>query len=149
MVRREIANFEMVVQFRLMPHKTLKKKVGSSVVERWFPKPNVVGSNPTHPEMALYGIPLSLILFFLAMVSMITNRQSILLWFFAIELLLLSRNLLFLSVSRSSDTLEGQVVSLFVLTVAAAESSIGLSLLVMYYRTRASVSLASFAYIKE
>ena len=83
------------------------------------------------------------------MVSMITNRQSILLWFFAIELLLLSRNLLFLSVSRSSDTLEGQVVSLFVLTVAAAESSIGLSLLVMYYRTRASVSLASFAYIKE
>lgn len=133
----------MVVQFHRMP------RMVAQLVERWFPKPKVVGSSPARPEMALLGIPLSLVLFFLAMVSMMTNRQSILLWFFAIELLLLSRNLLFLSVSRASDTLEGQVVSLFVLTVAAAESSIGLSLLVMYYRSRSTVSLRSFAYLKE
>jgi len=97
----------------------------------------------------MYGIPLSLILFLLATISMRTNRQSILLWFFAIELMLLRANLLFLTVSVMSDTLEGQLIAIYVLTVAAAESRIGLSLLVMYSRTRNTISLASFDRLKE
>jgi NADH-quinone oxidoreductase subunit K len=99
--------------------------------------------------MSMYGIPLSLILFLLATISMRTNRQSILLWFFAIELMLLRANLLFLTVSVMSDTLEGQLIAIYVLTVAAAESRIGLSLLVMYSRTRNTISLASFDRLKE
>jgi len=99
--------------------------------------------------MSRYGLPLSLLLFLIATIRMRTNRQTILLWFFAIELLLLSRNLLFLTVSILTDTLEGQLIAIFVLTVAAAESRIGLSLLVMYYRTRNTVALSSFDLLKE
>lgn len=99
--------------------------------------------------MEFHGIVLSLVLFVMAMVGMRTNRQSILYWLFSIELMLLAANLLFLTVSVISDTLEGQLVAIFVLTVAAAESRIGLSLLVMYSRTRQTISLGFFDMLKE
>nr|QIV68126.1 NADH dehydrogenase subunit 4L [Marsupiomonas sp. NIES 1824] len=99
--------------------------------------------------MARYGTALSLFLFVLAVGRMRTNRQSVLFWFFAIELMLLAVNLLFLTLSVRRDSLEGQIVAIFVLTVAAAESRIGLSLLVMYFRTRETISLSFFDTLKE
>jgi len=99
--------------------------------------------------MSTYGLTLRILLFVLATISLRTNRQSLLLWFFAIELLLLAANLLFLTISVALDSLEGQLVAIFVLTVAAAESRVGLSLLVMYFRTRKTVSLRSFERLKE
>lgn len=58
-----------------------------------------------------------------------------------IELMLLAVNLNFLIFSTYLDDLSGQIFSLLILTVAAAESSIGLALLVMYYRTRGTISI--------
>jgi len=59
----------------------------------------------------------------------------------SIELMLLAVNLNFLVFSVYLDDLMGQIFALFILTVAAAESAIGLALLVVYYRVRGSISV--------
>jgi NADH-quinone oxidoreductase subunit K len=59
----------------------------------------------------------------------------------SIELMLLSVNYLFISFSVSLDDLMGQLIALFVLTVAAAESSIGLAILVVYYRNHGDIAV--------
>jgi NADH-quinone oxidoreductase subunit K len=59
----------------------------------------------------------------------------------SIELMLLAVNLNFLIFSTYLDDLSGQLFSLLILTVAAAESSIGLALLVIYYRTRGTIAI--------
>jgi len=59
----------------------------------------------------------------------------------SIELMFLSLNNNFLFFSVKLDDIGGQVFSLFILTIAAAESSVGLALLVVYYRVRGSVSV--------
>lgn len=59
----------------------------------------------------------------------------------SIELMLLAVNLNFLIFSTYLDDLTGQLFSLLILTVAAAESSIGLALLVIYYRTRGTIAI--------
>jgi NADH-quinone oxidoreductase subunit K len=59
----------------------------------------------------------------------------------SIELMLLSINFLLLTVSSFIDDLNGQVFALYILVVAAAESAIGLSILVAYYRVKGSISV--------
>jgi len=66
----------------------------------------------------------------------------------SIELLLLAVNLNFLMFSLLLDDMIGQVFSLFILTVAAAESAIGLALLVVYYRLRGIISIDIITSIK-
>jgi len=66
----------------------------------------------------------------------------------AIELMLLASNLLFVAFSVYLDDIFGQLVALFVLTVAAAESAIGLAILVAYYRLRGSIATEVVAYLK-
>ena len=78
----------------------------------------------------------NLILFLIGMVGIFATRKNIILILMCVELMLLSINLNFVVFSVYLDDLVGQVFALFVLTVAAAESAIGLAILVVYYRLK-------------
>lgn len=83
----------------------------------------------------------SLILFFIGSCGIILNRKNIILMLMSIELILLAVNINFILFSVFLDDVVGQLFSLFVLTLAAAESAIGLALLVIYYRIRQTVAV--------
>jgi NADH-quinone oxidoreductase subunit K len=86
-------------------------------------------------------LAVSSLLFLLGMWGIFLNRKNILIMLMSIELMLLAVNLNFLVFSVYLDDLMGQIFALFILTVAAAESAIGLALLVVYYRVRGSISV--------
>jgi NADH-quinone oxidoreductase subunit K len=81
------------------------------------------------------------VLFLVGVWGIFFNRKNILIMLMSIELMLLAVNLNFLIFSTYLDDLSGQLFSLLILTVAAAESSIGLALLVIYYRTRGTIAI--------
>jgi len=80
-------------------------------------------------------------LFLLGVWGIFLNRKNIIIMLMSIELMLLAVNFNFLIFSVYLDDLIGQIFSLFILTVAAAESAIGLALLVIYYRARGTISV--------
>lgn len=84
---------------------------------------------------------LALILFLIGILGFILNRRNIILMIIAIEIMLLSVTLLILIMSYSFDDSIGQTFSLFIISIAGAESVIGLSILVAYYRLRGTISL--------
>jgi NADH-quinone oxidoreductase subunit K len=79
-------------------------------------------------------------LFFLGVLGVLTNRRHFLIVIICIEMMLLSVNIYFLIFSLQLDDVLGQLFALFVLTVAAAESSIGLAIIILYYRNRGNIS---------
>ena len=79
---------------------------------------------------------IAITLYLLGIWGIVLNRKNIIILLMSIELMLLSINLNFVTFSVFLDDLVGQVFALFVLTVAAAESAIGLAILVAYYRVR-------------
>lgn len=86
-------------------------------------------------------LTLSGILFALAVAGMFINRRNVLLLLMCVELLLLSANFNFVAFARHLGQLDGQVFVFFVLTVAAAESAIGLAILVVLFRERRSIDV--------
>ena len=84
---------------------------------------------------------LSAILFALSVAGIFINRKNVLLLLMCIELLLLAANFNFVAFSRYLGQLDGQVFVFFVLTVAAAESAIGLAILVVLFRERRSINV--------
>jgi NADH-quinone oxidoreductase subunit K len=90
----------------------------------------------------------SMILFLLGIWGIFLNRRNILVMLMSIELLLLAVNLLLLTFSVCLDDLVGQVFALLILTVAAAESAIGLALLVIYYRVRGTIQVEFISLLK-
>ena len=80
-------------------------------------------------------------LFLLGIWGIFLNRRNILVILMSIELMLLAVNFNFLVFSVYLDDLLGQLFSLFILTVAAAESSIGLALLVVHYRRQRTIAV--------
>lgn len=84
---------------------------------------------------------LALFLFFIGSCGIILNKKNIIFILMSIELMLLAINLNFIIFSIYLDDILGQVFALFILTVAAAESAIGLAILVIYYRVRKTVSI--------
>ncbi len=79
------------------------------------------------------------ILFALSVTGIFLNRKNLIVLLMAIELMLLAVNLNFVAFSYFLGDLHGQVFVFFILTVAAAESAIGLAILVLLFRNRASV----------
>lgn len=77
-----------------------------------------------------------LVLFLIGIIGIFVTRKNIILVFMCIELILLSVNLNFIIFSIYLDDVIGQIFAIFVLTVAAAESAIGLAILVVFYRIR-------------
>ena len=80
-------------------------------------------------------------LFSIGLCGIMLNRKNIIIMLMSIELMLLSINYSFILFSVFLDDVMGQLFALFVLTVAAAESAIGLAILVIYYRVRGTVSI--------
>ena len=83
----------------------------------------------------------NIFLFILSLFGISFNRQNILVTLMCIELMLLSINLNFIIFSTYLDDFYGQIFSLFILTVAASESAIGLAIIILYYRIRGSISM--------
>jgi NADH-quinone oxidoreductase subunit K len=86
-------------------------------------------------------LTLSLLLFLIGLSGIVLNRRNVVLMLMSIELMLLAINLNFILFSVYLDDVMGQVFALLVLTVAAAESAIGLAILVVYYRVRGTVTV--------
>ena len=84
---------------------------------------------------------LSGILFSLAVAGIFINRKNVLLLLMCIELMLLAVNFNFIAFSQHLGDLSGQVFVFFILTVAAAESAIGLAILVVLFRQRRSINV--------
>ena len=84
---------------------------------------------------------LSGILFALSVAGIFLNRKNVILLLMCLELMLLAVTFSFVSFSRFLGDLDGQVFVFFVLTVAAAESAIGLAILVVLFRERRSINV--------
>ncbi len=82
---------------------------------------------------------LSCIVFVIGAVGIFLNRNNIIVMLMSIELMLLASNINFVAFSSSYGNLTGQIFSLIVLTVAAAETAIGLAILVIYFKNRRSI----------
>lgn len=89
----------------------------------------------------LFYINLSLILFFLGGLSVFMFRKHLINILISFELILLSINLIFIIFASQLDDILGQIYCLMILTVSAAESSIGLAILIVYYRLRGGISV--------
>jgi len=84
---------------------------------------------------------ISLCLFLIGICGLFVTKKNIILLLIAIELILLAINLNFIIFSVYLDDLIGQVFALFILTVAAAESAIGLAILVIFYRLKNTIAI--------
>jgi NADH-quinone oxidoreductase subunit K len=81
------------------------------------------------------------ILFALSVVGIFLNRKNLIVLLMAIELMLLAVNMNFVAFSHFLGDMHGQVFVFFILTVAAAESAIGLAILMLLFRNRSSISV--------
>ncbi len=86
-------------------------------------------------------LSLGAILFALSVIGIFLNRRNLIVLLMAIELMLLAVNLNFVAFSYYLGDMAGQVFVFFILTVAAAESAIGLAILVVLFRSRASINV--------
>jgi NADH-quinone oxidoreductase subunit K len=84
-------------------------------------------------------LTLSGILFAIAIAGIFVNRKNVILLLMCVELMLLAVNFNFIAFSRFLGNLDGQIFVFFILTVAAAESAIGLAILVVLFRERKSI----------
>lgn len=81
------------------------------------------------------------ILFAISVVGIFINRKNLIVLLMAIELMLLAVNMNFVAFSYFLGDMHGQVFVFFILTVAAAESAIGLAILVLLFRNKSSISV--------
>jgi len=93
-------------------------------------------------------IVLGAVLFCIAVAGIFLNRKNIIILLMAIELMLLSVNMNFVAFSRYLGDASGQVFVFFILTVAAAESAIGLAILVVLFRNRATINVGEMDELK-
>ena len=90
-------------------------------------------------EMNLYIFPL--LLFILSILGIILNQSNIILILIFIEIMLLSISLNFIIHAYIIENLLGQICSIYIITVAAVESAIGLSIMITFYKLRGSISI--------
>ncbi|NIM41329.1 MAG: NADH-quinone oxidoreductase subunit NuoK [Hydrogenophaga sp.] len=88
------------------------------------------------------------ILFAISVVGIFLNRKNLIVLLMAIELMLLAVNMNFVAFSHYLGDLHGQVFVFFILTVAAAESAIGLAILVLLFRNKSSISVEELNTLK-
>src|ERR1700758_3190139 len=88
------------------------------------------------------------ILFTIGVAGIILNRKNIIVVLMSVELILLSVNINLVAFANFLGDLTGQIFSMFILTVAAAEAAIGLAILVAYYRNRGSIAVEDINMMK-
>ena len=91
------------------------------------------------PILINHYLILSSLIFLLGVIGIFLNRKNVISILMSIELILLGVNINFIAFSYFSSDLTGQIFSLFILTVAAAEAAIGLAIIVSYYRNKGSI----------
>ena len=84
---------------------------------------------------------LAALLFLIGVVGIFLNRKNIITLLMAIELMLLAVNINFIAFSHYLGDLAGQVFVIFILTVAAAESAIGLAIIIVVFRNNQSINV--------
>lgn len=87
-------------------------------------------------------------LFTLGVFGIFLNRKNVIVILMSVELILLAVNINFVSFSAHLGDLTGQIFSLLILTVAAAEAAIGLAILVVYFRNRGSIAVEDLNALK-
>jgi NADH-quinone oxidoreductase subunit K len=95
-----------------------------------------------------YILNIAIILFLIGVLGLVLNRKNILITLMSIELMLLAINLNFVIFSIYLDDITGYVFVLFILTIAAAESAIGLAILTIYYRLKNNIRIDKIKNIK-
>ena len=91
---------------------------------------------------------LGAILFAISVVGIFLNRKNMVILLMAIELMLLAANLNFVAFSHYLQDISGQIFVFFILTVAAAESAIGLAILIVLFRTRGTINVEELDTLK-
>ena len=84
---------------------------------------------------------LPLILFLIGVLGFVLNRKNIILMLISIEIMLLAVTFLILISSLNFDDILGQIYATYIISIAGAESAIGLGILVAFYRLRGSISI--------
>jgi NADH-quinone oxidoreductase subunit K len=88
------------------------------------------------------------ILFTIGVLGIFINRRNVIVILMSVELMLLAVNINFVAFSAFQHNLAGQVFSMIVLTVAAAEAAIGLAILVVYFRNRGNIAVEDINLMK-
>ena len=96
-----------------------------------------------------YILNIVITLFLIGVLGLVLNRKNILITLMSIELMLLAINLNFIIFSIYLDDLAGYVFVLFILTIAAAESAVGLAILTIYYRLKNTIRMDKIKNIKS
>ena len=93
-------------------------------------------------------LSLGAIIFFLGVIGIFLNRKNIIVILMSIELILLAVNINLISFSIFSGDILGQIFTMLILTVAAAEAAIGLAIIVVYYRNSGTIRVEEIDKLK-
>lgn len=96
----------------------------------------------------MHYLTLAAILFTIGVFGMFLNRRNVIVILMSIELMLLAVNINFVAFSAYLEDLAGQVFTMFILTVAAAEAAIGLAILVTFFRNKGSIAVEDISDLK-
>tara|TARA_B100000131_G_C17934359_1_gene539684 strand:+ start:422 stop:733 length:312 start_codon:yes stop_codon:yes gene_type:complete len=93
-------------------------------------------------------LTLAAIIFTIGVVGVFLNRKNVIIILMSIELMLLAVNINLVSFSIYLQDLVGQIFTMFILTVAAAEAAVGLAIIVIYYKNRGSINVEEISSLK-
>lgn len=96
----------------------------------------------------IYFLLITILLFTIGALGLVLNRKNILIIIISIELMLLSVNLNFIIFSIYLDDILGQLFVIFILTIAATESAIGLAILSSYYKVKNTILIDKIKQVK-
>ena len=93
-------------------------------------------------------LTLSAIIFTIGVVGIFINRKNVIIILMSIELILLSVNINLVAFSIYLQSLVGQIFTMFILTVAAAEAAVGLAIIVIYYKNKGTINVEQISSLK-
>ena len=91
---------------------------------------------------------LAALLFTIGVFGIFLNRKNVIVILMSVELMLLAVNINFVAFSAYLNDLTGQIFTMFILTVAAAEAAIGLAILVVFFRNKGSIAVEDISELK-
>ena len=93
-------------------------------------------------------LTLAAVIFAIGVVGIFLNRKNVIIILMSIELILLAVNINLVSFSIYLQNLVGQIFTMFILTVAAAEAAVGLAIIVIYYKNKGSIDVEQISSLK-
>jgi NADH-quinone oxidoreductase subunit K len=93
-------------------------------------------------------LTLAALIFTIGVFGMFLNRKNVIVILMSVELMLLAVNINFVAFSAYLNDLTGQVFTMFILTVAAAEAAIGLAILVVFFRNKGTIAVEDISVMK-